>query len=120
MVMNQTFAPSPAKRTKAGKVTKKRMPKSSLQLVDEVVDEGVPEKEPAHDDEEEKPQRALSYFSARVVDIVFIEHLITESKEFKFIAALKGDEARRIYQNLECFIGGRVREIDYRLLQRTE
>ncbi|GKA60531.1 hypothetical protein Tco_0759938 [Tanacetum coccineum] len=61
MVMNQTFAPSPAKRTKAGKVTKKRMPKSSLQLVDEVVDEGVPEKEPAHDDEEEKPQRALSY-----------------------------------------------------------
>ncbi|GKA86826.1 putative reverse transcriptase domain-containing protein [Tanacetum coccineum] len=35
------------------------MPKSSLQLVDEVVDEGVPEKEPAHDDEEANLQRAL-------------------------------------------------------------
>nr|GFA78822.1 hypothetical protein [Tanacetum cinerariifolium] len=33
-------APSPAKRTKPGKVTKKRMPKGPLQLVDEFVDEG--------------------------------------------------------------------------------
>ncbi|GKC31631.1 retrovirus-related pol polyprotein from transposon TNT 1-94 [Tanacetum coccineum] len=52
-------APSPAKRAKAGKVTKQRMPKSSLQLVNEFVDEGVPEKEPAHDDEEADLQRAL-------------------------------------------------------------
>ncbi|GKB06057.1 retrovirus-related pol polyprotein from transposon TNT 1-94, partial [Tanacetum coccineum] len=59
LVMESTDAPSPAKRSKAGKVTKKRMPKSSLQLVDEVVDEGVPEKEPAHDDEEANLQRAL-------------------------------------------------------------
>ncbi|GJX87247.1 E-beta-farnesene synthase [Tanacetum coccineum] len=57
--MESTDAPSPAKRSKAGKVTKKRMPKSSLQLVDEVVDEGVLEKEPAHDDEEANLQRAL-------------------------------------------------------------
>ncbi|GKA77203.1 retrovirus-related pol polyprotein from transposon TNT 1-94 [Tanacetum coccineum] len=35
------------------------MPKSSHQLVDEVVDEGVLEKEPAHDDEEANLQRAL-------------------------------------------------------------
>ncbi|GKE29533.1 retrovirus-related pol polyprotein from transposon TNT 1-94 [Tanacetum coccineum] len=35
------------------------MPKSSLQLIDEVVDKGVPEKEPAHDDEEANLQRAL-------------------------------------------------------------
>ncbi|GJW14982.1 retrovirus-related pol polyprotein from transposon TNT 1-94 [Tanacetum coccineum] len=35
------------------------MPKSSLQLVDEFVDEGVPEKEPVHDDEETDLQRAL-------------------------------------------------------------
>ncbi|GKB91137.1 retrovirus-related pol polyprotein from transposon TNT 1-94, partial [Tanacetum coccineum] len=35
------------------------MPKSSLQLIDEVVDEGVPKKEPAHDDEEANLQRAL-------------------------------------------------------------
>ncbi|GJV78526.1 hypothetical protein Tco_1514396 [Tanacetum coccineum] len=59
LVMESTDAPSLAKRSKAGKVTKKRMPKSSLQLVDEVVDEGVPEKEPAHDDEEENLQRDL-------------------------------------------------------------
>ncbi|GJS89437.1 retrovirus-related pol polyprotein from transposon TNT 1-94 [Tanacetum coccineum] len=52
LAMESTDAPSPAKRTKAGKVTKKHMPKSSLQLVDKVIDEGVPEKEPAHDDEE--------------------------------------------------------------------
>ncbi|GJW94859.1 retrovirus-related pol polyprotein from transposon TNT 1-94 [Tanacetum coccineum] len=35
------------------------MPKSSLQLVDEFVDEGVPEKKPAHDDEEANLQQAL-------------------------------------------------------------
>nr|GEY00483.1 hypothetical protein [Tanacetum cinerariifolium] len=29
-------------------------------------------------------------------------------------------KTRRIYQNLECFVGGRVCDIDYRLLQRTE
>ncbi|GJW83769.1 retrovirus-related pol polyprotein from transposon TNT 1-94 [Tanacetum coccineum] len=59
LVKETSDAPSPAKRAKAGKVTKKRMPKSSLQLVDEFVDEGVPEKEPAHDDEEADLQRAL-------------------------------------------------------------
>ncbi|GKD17214.1 retrovirus-related pol polyprotein from transposon TNT 1-94, partial [Tanacetum coccineum] len=59
LVMESTDAPSLAKRSKTGKVTKKRMPKSSLQLVDEVVDKGVQEKEPAHDDEEANLQRAL-------------------------------------------------------------
>ncbi|GKD32351.1 hypothetical protein Tco_1247860 [Tanacetum coccineum] len=39
-------APSPAKRPKAGKVIKKRTQKSSLQLVDEFVDKGVPVNEP--------------------------------------------------------------------------
>ncbi|GJW21784.1 retrovirus-related pol polyprotein from transposon TNT 1-94 [Tanacetum coccineum] len=29
-------------------------------------------------------------------------------------------KTRRIYPNLECFVGGHVRDIDYRLLQRTE
>ncbi|GJZ34899.1 retrovirus-related pol polyprotein from transposon TNT 1-94 [Tanacetum coccineum] len=52
LVMESTDEPSLGKRSKAGKVTKKHMPKSSLQLVDEVVDEGVPEKEPAHNNEE--------------------------------------------------------------------
>ncbi|GKF28119.1 retrovirus-related pol polyprotein from transposon TNT 1-94, partial [Tanacetum coccineum] len=58
-VKETSDAPSPAKRAKAGKVTKQRMPKRSLQLVYEFVDEGVPEKEPAHDDEEADLQRAL-------------------------------------------------------------
>nr|GEX07744.1 hypothetical protein [Tanacetum cinerariifolium] len=41
------------------------------------------------------------------------------SKEF--IAAIERRlKTRRIYRNLECFVGGRVRDIDYRLLQRTE
>ncbi|GJT98661.1 hypothetical protein Tco_1094179 [Tanacetum coccineum] len=29
-------------------------------------------------------------------------------------------KTRRIYRNLECFVGGRVRDIGYRLLRRTE
>ncbi|GJR71290.1 hypothetical protein Tco_0083655 [Tanacetum coccineum] len=44
---------------------------------------------------------------------------VTRSKEF--IASIERRlKMRRIYQNLECFVGGRVRDIDYRLLQRTE
>nr|GFC39943.1 hypothetical protein [Tanacetum cinerariifolium] len=43
---------------------------------------------------------------------------VTRSKEF--IAAIKRRlKTRRIYRNLECFVFGRVRDIDYRLLQRT-
>ncbi|GJX51783.1 hypothetical protein Tco_0278628 [Tanacetum coccineum] len=44
---------------------------------------------------------------------------VTRSKEF--IPAIERRlKTRRIYRNLECFIGGRVRDIDYRLLQRTK
>ncbi|GJQ94628.1 hypothetical protein Tco_0005767 [Tanacetum coccineum] len=50
--MDATEAPSPAKRLKAGKVVKKRTLKSSQQLVDEFVDEGVPADEPRFEDEE--------------------------------------------------------------------
>nr|GEU34616.1 retrovirus-related Pol polyprotein from transposon TNT 1-94 [Tanacetum cinerariifolium] len=40
---------------------------------------------------------------------------VTKSKEF--IAAIERRlKTRRIYQNLECFVGGRIRDIDYRLL----
>ncbi|GJS42781.1 hypothetical protein Tco_0567824 [Tanacetum coccineum] len=40
---------------------------------------------------------------------------VTRSKEF--IAAIERRlKTRRIYRNLECFVGGRVRNIDYRLL----
>nr|GEW36478.1 hypothetical protein [Tanacetum cinerariifolium] len=49
----------------------------------------------------------------------WIQKDMTRSKEF--IAAIKRRlETRRIYRNLECFVGGRVRDIDYRLLQRTK
>ncbi|GJR12992.1 retrovirus-related pol polyprotein from transposon TNT 1-94 [Tanacetum coccineum] len=58
-VKETSDAPSLAKRFKAGKVTKKRMPKGPLQLVDEFVDEGVPEKEPVYGDEEANLQWAL-------------------------------------------------------------
>ncbi|GKA70713.1 hypothetical protein Tco_0776852 [Tanacetum coccineum] len=59
MVKESSKAPSSAKRPKAGKVIKKRKPKSSLQLIDELVDEGVPEKEPVYGDEETDTQRAI-------------------------------------------------------------
>ncbi|GJR12880.1 hypothetical protein Tco_0795532 [Tanacetum coccineum] len=43
---------------------------------------------------------------------------VIRSKEF--IAAIERRlKTKRIFQNLECFVGGRVRDIDYRLLQRT-
>ncbi|GKF32738.1 hypothetical protein Tco_0102536, partial [Tanacetum coccineum] len=41
LVKESSKAPFPAKQPKAGKVIKKRTPKSSLQLIDEFVDEGV-------------------------------------------------------------------------------
>ncbi|GKB85458.1 hypothetical protein Tco_0957730 [Tanacetum coccineum] len=44
---------------------------------------------------------------------------VERSKEFiHFIK--RRLKTKRIFQNLECFVGGRVRDIDYRLLQRTE
>ncbi|GJR97149.1 hypothetical protein Tco_0269323 [Tanacetum coccineum] len=51
--------PSPAKSSKRGLVSKKRKPTSSLRLVDESVDEGIPENEPRFDDEEADMQRAV-------------------------------------------------------------
>ncbi|GJU41778.1 hypothetical protein Tco_1194735 [Tanacetum coccineum] len=44
---------------------------------------------------------------------------VTRRKEFITVIESRL-KTRRIYQNLECFVGGRVRDIDYRLLQRTE
>ncbi|GKB59250.1 hypothetical protein Tco_0915436 [Tanacetum coccineum] len=44
---------------------------------------------------------------------------VTRSKEF-IMAIERRLKTKRIYQNLECFVGGRVCDIDYRLLQRTE
>ncbi|GKA42565.1 hypothetical protein Tco_0735225 [Tanacetum coccineum] len=44
---------------------------------------------------------------------------VDRSKEFLF-AIQKRLKARRIFRNLESFVGGRIREGDYRLLKRTE
>ncbi|GJX69266.1 hypothetical protein Tco_0304993 [Tanacetum coccineum] len=43
------------------------------------------------------------------------EQDMTRSKEF-ITAIERRLKTRRIYRNLECFVGGRVRDIDYRLL----
>ncbi|GKA62026.1 hypothetical protein Tco_0761545 [Tanacetum coccineum] len=44
---------------------------------------------------------------------------VTRSKEF--LAAIERKlKTRRIYRNMECFVGRRVRDIDYRIFQRTE
>ncbi|GKD38448.1 hypothetical protein Tco_1258655 [Tanacetum coccineum] len=44
---------------------------------------------------------------------------VDRSKEFMF-AIQKRLKTRRIFRNLESFVGGRIREGDYRLLKRTE
>ncbi|GKA47026.1 retrovirus-related pol polyprotein from transposon TNT 1-94 [Tanacetum coccineum] len=59
LVKETSDVPSPAKRSKAGKVTKKRVPKSPLKLIDEPSDEGVRVEEPAYNEEEANLQRAL-------------------------------------------------------------
>ncbi|GJU10616.1 hypothetical protein Tco_1133012 [Tanacetum coccineum] len=59
LVVDTTEAPPQAERAKAGKVLKKRTLPSTLQLVDEFVDKGVPDKEPMYDDEEADTQRAI-------------------------------------------------------------
>nr|GEV74607.1 retrovirus-related Pol polyprotein from transposon TNT 1-94 [Tanacetum cinerariifolium] len=69
LVKEASDTPFYAKRSKASKVTKKRMPKSPLQLVDEFVDEGVPRKEHAYDDEEANLQRALELNEVTEINI---------------------------------------------------
>ncbi|GJT10936.1 hypothetical protein Tco_0857978 [Tanacetum coccineum] len=44
---------------------------------------------------------------------------VERSKEFMF-AIQKWLKTRRIFRNLKSFVGGRIREGDYKLLQRTE
>ncbi|GKE03622.1 retrovirus-related pol polyprotein from transposon TNT 1-94, partial [Tanacetum coccineum] len=59
LVKETSDVQSPAKRSKAGKVTKKRVPKSPLKLINEPSDEGVRVEEPAYNEEEANLQRAL-------------------------------------------------------------
>ncbi|GJV52390.1 hypothetical protein Tco_1448131 [Tanacetum coccineum] len=58
-IKETTEATPPAKRTKAGKVAKKRTLKRSHQLVEEVVDEGILLTEPGFGDLEADTQRAI-------------------------------------------------------------
>nr|GFC02076.1 hypothetical protein [Tanacetum cinerariifolium] len=44
---------------------------------------------------------------------------VDRSKEFMF-AIQKRLKTRRMFRNLESFVGGRVRDGEYRLLKRTE
>ncbi|GJS98511.1 hypothetical protein Tco_0819681 [Tanacetum coccineum] len=44
---------------------------------------------------------------------------VTRSKEF-IMAIERRLKTRRIYRNLECFVGGRVRDIDYRFFRESE
>ncbi|GJY64625.1 hypothetical protein Tco_0466085 [Tanacetum coccineum] len=44
---------------------------------------------------------------------------VVRSKEFMF-AIQKRLKTRRIFRNLESFVGGRIRDVDYRLMKRTE
>ncbi|GKE15860.1 hypothetical protein Tco_1423437, partial [Tanacetum coccineum] len=59
LVLDAAETPSQAKRSKAGKVSKKRKLQSTLQLVDEFVDEGVPTDEPRFGDEEADMRKAM-------------------------------------------------------------
>ncbi|GJX20269.1 hypothetical protein Tco_0222946 [Tanacetum coccineum] len=54
-----------------------------------------------------------------IAEKIQAEKDVTRSKEF--IAAIKkASEHEKDYQYLECYVGGRVRDIDYRLLQTTK
>nr|GEV55347.1 Gag-Pol polyprotein [Tanacetum cinerariifolium] len=68
LVTETSDKPSPARRSKLGLVTKRRKPTSSLRLVDESVDEGIPKKEPRFNDEEADVQRALEESLKSVYD----------------------------------------------------
>ncbi|GKA83316.1 retrovirus-related pol polyprotein from transposon TNT 1-94 [Tanacetum coccineum] len=59
LVKETSYVPSPAKRSKAGKVAKKCVPKSPLKLIDKPSDEGVRVEEPAYNEEEVNLQWAL-------------------------------------------------------------
>ncbi|GJS74347.1 hypothetical protein Tco_0707188 [Tanacetum coccineum] len=50
---------------------------------------------------------------------IWIRKDVDRSKEFMF-SIQKRLKTRRIFRNLESFVGGRIREGDYRLLKRTE
>ncbi|GKA11191.1 hypothetical protein Tco_0690624 [Tanacetum coccineum] len=91
-----------------------------------------PDPEPTHDefmvDLYPKVQESLKFPADEHVileDPLSLTRTLSSMKNMdgmrkEFIHAIERRlNTRRIFRNLECFVGGRVRDIDYRLLQRT-
>nr|GEV36531.1 hypothetical protein [Tanacetum cinerariifolium] len=78
----------------------------TLQYIDEALDYQVKE----FKINRMNPGLNMRFWSRKDVD---------RSKEFMF-AIQKRLKTRRIFRNLESFVGGQVRDGDYRLLKRTE
>ncbi|GJV56810.1 E-beta-farnesene synthase [Tanacetum coccineum] len=101
LVTETSEAPSPAKRSKAGKVVKKRTKRSSLQLVDEFVDEGVPENEPRIGDEEADLQKAVEeslkeFHSARQGPLPPVVIREPESGKFQPLPEVQGKGKEKV------------------------
>ncbi|GKE75343.1 E-beta-farnesene synthase, partial [Tanacetum coccineum] len=101
--------PAPAKTqgkkrklvTKTSKVVKKRTKKSSLQLVDEFVDEGVPENEPRIGDEEADLQKAVEeslkeFHSARQGPLPLVVIREPESGKFQPLPEVQGKGKEKV------------------------
>nr|GEW69487.1 hypothetical protein [Tanacetum cinerariifolium] len=95
LVTETSDEPSPAKSSKPDLVTKRRKPTSSLRLVDEFVDEGIPKREPRFDDEEADMKRAVEESLKSVHDehqgpllsVVFRE---PDSRKFQPLSEIQG------------------------------
>nr|GEU53575.1 hypothetical protein [Tanacetum cinerariifolium] len=108
-LVTETFdKPSPAKSSKPGLVTKRCKPTSSLRLVDEFVDEGIPEREPRFDDEEADIQRAVEESLKSVHDahrgllppVVFRE---PDSKKFQPLTKVQGKGKEKVSDEQVAF-----------------
>ncbi|GJR43037.1 retrovirus-related pol polyprotein from transposon TNT 1-94 [Tanacetum coccineum] len=101
LVTETSEALSPIKLSKAGKVVKKRTKKSSLQLVDEFVDEGVPENEPRIGDEEADLQKAVEeslkeFHSARQGPLPPVVIREPESGKFQPLPEVQGKGKEKV------------------------
>ncbi|GJS24166.1 hypothetical protein Tco_0452798 [Tanacetum coccineum] len=79
---------------------------NTLQLIDEALDYRVKEFK-------------VNRMNPGLNTLVWTRKDVDRSKEFMFTIQ-KRLKTRRIFRNLKSFVGGRIREGDYRLLKRTE
>ncbi|GJS16125.1 monodehydroascorbate reductase, partial [Tanacetum coccineum] len=101
LVTETSEAQSLAKRSKAGKVVKKRTKKSSLQLVDEFVEEGVQENKPRICDEEANLQKAVEeslkeFHSARQGPLPPVVIREPESGKFQPLPEVQGKGKEKV------------------------